>query len=437
MGKNIDSKKIKEALSRFSEKKVLIVGDIMLDHYIYGEVSRVSPEAPVPILKKTHEEFVPGGAANVANNLVSLGAKVSIAGAVGNDYAFKILKDILRKGKINIDSVLISKEKQTIQKERLVAKNQHMFRLDSENSSNLSLSEEKKLLDLIAKQINECDGVILSDYAKGVFSNDLAQSIIKLAKKLNKPIFADIKPINKPYFKGVDVITPNLKEALEIVGVNDIYQAGQSLVDYYKTDVVVTKGDQGISIFKINGEYVDIPTKKIIVEDVTGAGDTYIAVQALGILSGLNLEDAGYIATIAATIVVQEMGTSVITIEELESAIEEDNHVETLDIIPKIWGFEKWLENNDKYCCKLLSLNKGFQCSLHYHKNKDETFFVTKGHIRLELENKVIHMRPGNFMRITPGSKHRFSGIEDSMIIEISTHHEDSDSYRIEKSKKI
>lgn len=429
--------KIKKSISSFSGKRVLVIGDIMLDHYIHGDVTRISPEAPVPILNKTDEEYVPGGAGNVANNLVSLGAKVSLAGIVGDDHAFKVLKELFLREKINIEAILVAPERPTIQKERLVARYQHMIRLDTEDTSNLSSLEEKKLSELLENQIKSCDGIILSDYAKGLFSLDLTQSIIKLAKKFKKPIFADIKPKNKEFFKGVDVITPNLKEALEMTGTKDLYSAGKSLADYYKADVVITKSEQGVSIFSSKGKSLDVPTKSVTVVDVSGAGDTFIAAQCLALIAGFSIEEASFIGTVAGTIAVQKPGTSTVTLEELESAMGDDNDVEAVDVVPKLWGYEKWLENNDKYCCKLLSINKGYQCSLHYHKDKDEMFFVTKGHVRLELEDKVVHMRAGNFMRIIPGSKHRFAGVEDSIIIEVSTHHEESDSYRIENAKKV
>ena len=435
MSKNIA--KIRKILKNFPNKKILVIGDIMLDHYIYGNVTRISPEAPVPILNKTDEDYVLGGAGNVANNLASLGAKVSLAGIVGDDYGFKILNELFLKANINTEAILVISERSTIQKERLVVKYQHIIRLDTEDTSSLNASEEKELLDLVRKQVKLCDGIILSDYAKGLFSLNLAQSIIKLAKKFRKPIFADIKPKNKEFFRGVDVIAPNLKEALEMTGAKDLYSAGNSLADYYKADVVVTKSEQGISIFKPKGKSLDVPTKSVTVVDVSGAGDTFMAAQCLALIAGFKIEEASFIGAMAGTIAVQKPGTSIVTLEELESAMRDDNDVEAVDVVPKLWGYEKWLENNDKYCCKLLSLNKGYQCSLHYHKDKDEMFFVTKGHVRLELEDNVVHMRAGNFMRITPGSKHRFIGVEDSIIIEVSTHHEESDSYRIENAKKV
>ena len=193
----------KNVLEQFKKKKVLVIGDVMLDHYIYGNVTRISPEAPVPILNKTDEDYVLGGAGNVANNLASLGAKVSLAGIVGDDYGFKILNELFLKANINTEAILVISERSTIQKERLVAKYQHMIRLDTEDTSSLNASEEKELLDLVRKQVKLCDGIILSDYAKGLFSLNLAQSIIKLAKNSGNQYLQILNQKIKNFLRGL------------------------------------------------------------------------------------------------------------------------------------------------------------------------------------------------------------------------------------------
>ncbi|TSC61475.1 MAG: ADP-heptose synthase / D-glycero-beta-D-manno-heptose 7-phosphate kinase, partial [Parcubacteria group bacterium Greene0416_14] len=200
---------------------------------------------------------------------------------------------------------------------------------------------------------------------------------------------------------------------------------------------VLTRGQDGISVFNKNGERTDIAPKKVKVFDVSGAGDTVISTLILGMTSGLSLENAARVANNAGSLVVQKPGVATLSLEELQASLVDEGHVELVDTVPKLWGYEKWLENNDKYCCKLLSLKKGYQCSLHKHKVKDEMFFIMQGHVRLEVGKKVLHMLPGSFVRITSGVLHRFRGIEDSIIIEVSTHHEDSDSYRVEESRKV
>lgn len=431
-------KSLKKAIEQFKKKKILVVGDIMLDQYTFGEVTRISPEAPVPILRKLNDKFVPGGAGNVANNAAALGANVSLCGVFGDDYYKSILLSMFSEGGIGIQASLTSKGRPTTLKHRFVSENNHqLLRVDAEVTDYIGAKEERELLTKIEKELKNVHAVILSDYAKGLFSQNLAQAIIKLVKKFKKPILADFKTQNKAFFKGVDVITPNLREAREMSRLAELKAVGEFLVKYFDSDVIITRGEEGMSVFQGDGSSKYFPTRKIKVFDVSGAGDTVIAVVALGLASGLNLEDAAYLANYAAGIVVQKPGTATITIEELETALQEEHHIEVVETVPKLWGYEKWLENNEKYCSKILFLRKGYQCSLHYHKVKDETFLVTKGHVRMEVGKRVLHMREGSFVRITPGTLHRFRGIEDSEILEISTHHREEDSYRLEKSKKV
>jgi len=427
---------INRVILSFVNKKILVVGDVMLDWYVFGEVERISPEAPIPILKKTSEKFVPGGAGNVAYNLASLGATVVIVGLVGNDQSKDILIKLFKEKKINTH-LYTHNTSSTILKQRFVVKNQQLFRVDQEVPFHLNSKEENVLLTLIKKEIKSCDGMIFSDYAKGFFTKSLVRKLLKFAKISKKLVVVDIKPKNKNLFRGVDLITPNLKEAYEMTRENDVYKAGKALVKYYKTDIVITRSEEGLTIFKKNGSYIDIPAKKIALADVSGAGDTTVAVLTLSLVSGLTLDEAGMLANYAGGIVVQKPGTATVMREELESVVQKEHHLEEVEIVPKLWGYEKWLENNEKYCSKLLSLKKGYQCSLHYHKIKDEMFLVTKGHVRLELGKRVIHMREGNFVRIPPRALHRFRGIEDSDILEISTHHSEEDSYRLEESRKV
>lgn len=433
----MNRKKLFEIISSFKDKKILVIGDVMLDQFIYGDVSRISPEAPIPVMKKTSELLAPGGAGNVANNLTALGSHVFLSAVVGNDSSKKTLFKVLKSQGINTSGILVNPKRSTTLKQRIIARNQQMVRVDDEISDNLSPKLEKRLLTLIKPLIQKSDYIILSDYAKGIFSKTLVKEIISLARKNKKKIIADIKPQNKDLFVGVDLIAPNLKEAQQMAEETDVDKAGKKLVKYFNCDVIITKSEEGISIYFNNKKKKDLPTEKIKVIDVSGAGDTVMAVLGLSLASGATLEESAFLANLAGKIVVQKLGTASLNKEELTSALQKDNHLEGVDMVPKLWGYEKWLENNDKYCCKLLSIKKGYQCSLHYHKIKDEMFFITQGHIRVELDKKILHLRPGNFIRVKPGQKHRFRGIEDSLFIEISTHHDESDSYRVEESRKV
>lgn len=429
--------KNRKAIENFKNKKVLVVGDLMLDKYTYGKVSRISPEAPVPILLKTDHKYIPGGAANVVNNLASLGAKVSVCGMVGKDHNGGILLSLLSEIGTNTSLIVELDNYPTILKHRTVSDNHQLLRIDEEEIRNLSSADYKNLLTKLSEVIDSFDAVIFSDYDKGFFTKNFAQNLIKLCRKHKKLMTLDVRPGNKSFFVGVDLMTPNLKEASEISGTDNIQRMGKILTSYFKSDVLITRGEKGMTVFEKKGKATDIPAKKVEVYDISGAGDTVISVVTLGLISGLSLIDSAILANFAGGVVVQKPGTAVITQEELEASLLDKGHVESVDIVPKLWGYEKWLENNDKYCSKILWVNKGYQCSLHYHKVKDETFLVTSGHIRLELGDKILHMMPGNFVRVLPGVRHRFRGIEDSEILEISTHHSEEDSYRIEKSRKV
>jgi D-beta-D-heptose 7-phosphate kinase/D-beta-D-heptose 1-phosphate adenosyltransferase len=427
----------KKAIADFKNKKILVVGDLMLDLYTYGSVSRISPEAPVPILLKTGAKYIPGGAANTAYNLASLGAKVFVFGMIGDDQNGQKLISLLSESGIDTRPIIKIKDWPTILKHRVVASNHQLIRVDEEIVQNLGDIDQEDSLDWIEFLMSKSDAVVLSDYAKGVFSPEFTRALIKLGKKANIFMIADIRPQNKAIFKGVNLLTPNLKEAKEMTNLADVQKIGQSLTKYFSADILMTKGDDGMTVFEKNGEYLDIPAIKIEVFDVSGAGDTVVAVTTLAVASGLNIRDAAKLANFAGGIVVQKPGTATVTTEELEASLQDKGHVELAYTVPKVWGYEKWLENNDKYCSKLLSLKKGYQCSLHFHKLKDEMFLVTLGHVRFELGDEILHMMPGSFIRVSPGVKHRFRGMEDSEILEISTHHSEEDSYRIEESRKV
>ena len=435
--RSMPNQQIKTTIESFAKKKILVIGDLMLDMYTFGVVDRISPEAPIAVITKAHEKYVAGGAANVGNNIAALGAHVVICGSVGNDSRGTQLKKLLREKNIDTSLIVTNSESETITKHRIVAGNQQLLRIDHEITCHLSSKLEKQVLQKVSRHIQSCDAVILSDYAKGFFSHTLTKKIITLAKKYTKLITADIKPQNKSLFRTVDVITPNLKEAMLMSGKKDIALIGKHLMRYFHAHILLTQAEVGMTLFEKDKESVHIPSKKVEVFDVSGAGDTVIAVATLALTAGLDLATASHLANFAAGLVVQKSGTATITREELETIILEDKHIEAVDIVPKLWGYEKWIENNDKYCSKILSLNKGYQCSLHYHKIKDEMFLVTKGHVRLELGDEVLYLRAGSFQRVPPNTKHRFRGLEDSLILEISTHHEESDSYRVEESRKV
>ena len=434
----MDNNELKQALSKFKDMTVLVLGDIMLDQYTFGEVARISPEAPVPIVKKTGERFVLGGAGNVANTVGALGVKVILAGVVGDDSRKDVIRSLCASTGIETRPIVIDSSRPTILKHRIVAGSNHqLLRFDDEDARPLDIAIEDAVLARVLPYVTTVNAIIFSDYTKGFFSKRMVDEILSAAKRCNIPVYADVKPKNKNLFVGVDLVTPNVKEAEEMSGASTITEMGQWLVRHFKSEVLLTRGGDGMSAFDRDGREFHVPARRISVFDVSGAGDTVVAVFALAKTAGLDLASATMCANAAGAVVVQKPGTATLSLEELSSALRETSHFEEAYTVPKIWGYEKWMENNDKYCSKILSLNKGYQCSLHYHKEKDETFLIKSGHVRLEMGDEVIHMREGNFVRIPPGTKHRFTGIEDSMILEISTHHDEADSYRLEESKKV
>jgi len=427
---------MKDVISRFSKQQVLVIGDVMVDRYTLGRAAKLSPEAPVPVLLRESEYSVLGGAANVANNTASLGAKTVVCGVVGDDVVRKEMEGLLREARIT-PILITDTTRPTTLKHRWMSGTTQLARFDTEATHELSKNVERELIRAITPHLKKAHVVVISDYAKGCLTEAVVDAVKQLAKKHKKKIVADIKPVNHMRYRGVDLITPNLAEATHMSGETDIDRIGRTLVKNFKSHVYVTRGGDGISVFSTKGYVHHVPAKKVQVFDVSGAGDTVTAVAALCLAAGANLVDAAHLASSAGTIVVQKSGTSAITIEDLLSTV--TVHLESVQTVPKVWGYEKWLENNDKYCCKQLVINKGFQCSLHYHKLKDEMFFLTKGHVRLELGDEIMFLREGNFVRVPVGIPHRFRGLEDSILIEVSTHHEEEDSYRIkgEESRKV
>lgn len=434
----MDSQIGAKILSTFAQKKILVVGDLMLDHYTMGAVSRISPEAPVPILHKQKEYAVLGGAANVANNFSALSATVWVSGVIGQGReAEKMFLAECQKARLDTTGVVLAKNRPTTVKSRFFAGNQQIFRMDEEEAEALDAPTTEAILSFAAKTIPLVDAVVFSDYAKGVFAGDLAPAIIALAKKQGCPVYADIKPSARDKFKGVSLLNPNLSEGQIMTGQSNPEAVARALYNFFQCPVLLTLGADGIMAVDATGVISRHQAKTVAVYDVTGAGDTVLAVSTLALMAGATIGEAAELANAAGRLAVQRVGTTTITAEELLGSLSTASNVAEVAVVPKLWGYEKWLENNEKYCSKMLVLKKGYQCSLHYHKIKDEMFLVTKGSVRLELGDEILQLTPGSFARVAPGVKHRFRGLADSEILEISTHHDEADSHRLEESKKV
>ncbi|MBW2989715.1 D-glycero-beta-D-manno-heptose-7-phosphate kinase [Candidatus Woesearchaeota archaeon] len=303
-------------LERFKGKNILVIGDIMLDKYIFGDVERISPEAPVQVVNVKEEKYIPGGAANVSNNIASLGANVFMVGVIGNDRQGEILLEELKKRNIQTKGIFEVYKKPTTHKIRILGQKQQLLRLDYENKDYLDRETEIRMIRLIKEKISCTDAVIISDYAKGVITETLVKEIKKLAKE--KVVIADPKPKHKRFYKDVTLITPNLKEA------GAMSDKEEGLLIELNAPILVTKGEKGMSLYEKGGKVTDIPAKAKEVYDVSGAGDTVVAVLSLALSSGSSLRQAAMIANHAAGITVGKVGTSTVSLEEIRQSLEDE-----------------------------------------------------------------------------------------------------------------
>lgn len=337
--------KYNNIISRFKGKKILVVGDLILDHYVKGTVSRISPEAPVPIVLQDESFYTPGGSANVANNLSSLGASVSVVGTIGHDLEGGLLKRELKRRKIDIDGVCTIVGGQTIVKTRIIAQHQQVVRVDRERSQDdrMQSVKDSKIWPFIEKRVKECHAVIISDYGKGMIDPNLVARISASANKREIPITVDPKLEKFKLYGKVTSITPNKKEAeaallripeelRETLGASgaklntpeDIIRAGRVFLEYLDIEsILVTLGEQGMCLFESGKEPFRIATKAQEVFDVSGAGDTVISVFTLALAAGATKRQAADIANYAAGVVVGKMGAVAITKSELQQAIKE------------------------------------------------------------------------------------------------------------------
>ncbi|MBI2523146.1 D-glycero-beta-D-manno-heptose-7-phosphate kinase [Candidatus Woesearchaeota archaeon] len=314
-------------IEKFKDKKILVLGDVMLDKYIWGNVSRISPEAPVQIVNVVKEEYVPGGASNVAANIAELGAKVWMAGVVGNDETRdKLIKGMAKK-RINSNYLISDPEKRTILKVRIFGGKQQLLRFDYEKKGDIHTDTEEKILNAVKEIIKDIDAVIVSDYAKGTITRELMEALKELCKKNSILLIVDPKPEHKEYYKNVTLITPNVSEAKKMAGLSEddkenVESVGKSLLAELNSNVLVTRGEKGMSLFEKNGKILNIPTYAKQVYNIIGAGDTSVAALTLALVSGANLEESAIIANHAAGITVGKVGTSTVSIEELKESIE-------------------------------------------------------------------------------------------------------------------
>lgn len=323
--------KLLSIVKNFRKPRILIVGDLMLDEYIWGDVNRVSPEAPIPVLDVKDITFIPGGAANTANNIKTLGGKVVLVGIVGQDEKGRILIELLKEKGIDIEGVVLDKNRKTTLKTRAVARDQHIVRIDQENREPIDKDAENKILNFIKSRLKEIDSIIISDYLKGVVTLDLAKSIIALCRENNIPCLADAKGDDYSRYENCHLLTPNEKElafALNLKIDNDerLLTAGKKILSEFSCDnVLVKQGKQGMTLFEKNGDIFHFPAVNKKAKDVSGAGDTSIAVLALSLASGAEPREAVILASHACGVAVGKVGTAVVLPEELENSLKNNS----------------------------------------------------------------------------------------------------------------
>jgi rfaE bifunctional protein kinase chain/domain len=321
----LTKKRAMEIIANFSASGVLVVGDVMVDHFIWGKVSRISPEAPVPVVDVQKDSILLGGCTNVLNSIYAMGGQVYVAGVIGSDSIGKRLVEELRQRAIETAGIIVEKGRPTTLKTRIVANGQQMVRFDKESRKPIPQSSTRKILQYVKSIENKIGAIVISDYSKGVISYDLIQGIKKIVRDANIYICLDPKQSDFSIYEGVYIVTPNHHEAgraagMEIVDANGLKHLGTALLNKYNFKaLLITLGEDGMSLFEKGRKisYSHFPAQAKEIYDVTGAGDTVIGVLALSLAAKASLQEATCLANEAAGIVVGKVGTATVSQEEL------------------------------------------------------------------------------------------------------------------------
>lgn len=322
---------LRKILKNFSGKKVLVIGDLMWDEYIRGHASRVSPEAPVPVVLQSSNERIPGGATNVLRNLVDLKVSCGILGVVGDDNNGRELKRELGNYNLNMLQVWQAPDRPTTIKTRILAQNQQLLRLDQEVVSDIPANIEKRMIDVLSQEIRKFNAVILSDYDKGVLTPNLIRAVIDLGAKHNTFIAVDPQVRNFGHYEGCSVITPNETEASSFMNQRkpqndkEAKALGLDLMKRMNTKaLLLTRSEKGITVFDQQDAIYSVPASAKEVFDVTGAGDTVIAVYTSAIAASASPEEAAILANLAGGIVVGKLGTATVKRREITALLSDE-----------------------------------------------------------------------------------------------------------------
>ncbi len=327
---NITRKRAAQLLKKFARRRVLVVGDLMLDRYVYGSVTRISPEAPVPVVKVVRETSMPGGASNVAGNIRALGGQAAVAGMIGKDAAGVELRWLLTHAGVDVECAMMFAGAGTIVKERIIAERQQVVRVDFERATAWTPRQSDKFLALLALELDRADGVIIEDYGKGAVTQAVVDLVLAKAAKRGLPVGLDPKDGHELAFQGITVATPNRKEAFAIAGVVDpgakadpladkaLRKTGEILMAKWAAEnLAITLGAQGMYLLSRGQAPRHVPTRAREVFDVSGAGDTVIAACVTALAAGAKFIEAAELANVAAGVVVGKLGTASCAPEEL------------------------------------------------------------------------------------------------------------------------
>jgi rfaE bifunctional protein kinase chain/domain len=322
-----DGEKLIRYIDEFPKATVLVLGDIIMDEYIWGDVSRISPEAPVPVVDVRQETKMLGGAANVVNNIASLGGRAVLCGVVGDDRTGAEIIERIENLNLPTAGILKVSSRPTTIKTRIIAQSQQVVRFDRESRKAVDAEDVARVLSFIEEKKDEIQAILVSDYDKGLITGELMEGLRKLRRAYGVVLAVDPKPRHFHHYGGIDVITPNHHEAgafcgFQIADQESLVQAGTQILEKLACrSVLITQGKDGMTLFEKNREITHIPTVARKVFDVTGAGDTVIGAFCLGLAAGMDFKSAATISNFAAGIVVGEVGTSTVKAEELKEVV--------------------------------------------------------------------------------------------------------------------
>jgi D-beta-D-heptose 7-phosphate kinase/D-beta-D-heptose 1-phosphate adenosyltransferase len=318
-----------QILEKFSKLNILVIGDVILDRYWWGDVSRISPEAPVPVVRLKNTSLAAGGAANVAANIAGLGATPILVGIVGDDDGAQQFPGVLAASNVSPDHLVRDSARPTTVKTRVIAHSQQVVRVDQEHADGISEATEEAIVEKLRSEISRADAIAVSDYAKGMLTNRVLTELFRIAGESGKPVLVDPKGKDYSKYKGAALLTPNRREAAEACNFEDqgdvVNRAGAKLMsDLGLEALLVTEGEEGMTLFRKSQPSIRMAAEARQVYDVTGAGDTVIATFAVAIGAGADVETAARLANVAAGLVVEQVGTTAVTLPALEAALRKE-----------------------------------------------------------------------------------------------------------------